>query len=421
MNAKTDTTDTLAPIPLFDPVSVRADFPILSTKIGKHPLTYLDNAASTQKPKAVIDELVRFYTTDYANIHRGVHTLSQRATEAYDHARETVARYLGVSDAKEVVFVRGATEGINLVASTFGRAMVGKGDNLVLTAMEHHANIVPWQLLAEERGAEIRVLPVDDRGVLELEALPRLLDERTRLVSVAHVSNALGTVNPVSSIIATAHAQGVPVLVDAAQSVQHIPLRVADLDCDFLVVSGHKCYGPTGIGVLYGKSRYLREMKPYQGGGDMIEHVRWEGTTFRDPPERFEAGTPHIAGAIGLAAAFDYLTEIGLDRIARYEKDLLQYATETLQEVEGFRILGTAPEKASVISFLLGEIHPHDIGTFLDAEGIAVRTGHHCAEPLMRRFGISGTTRLSLSFYNTREEIDRLAQALRKIVRFFGS
>ncbi len=399
---------------------VRQDFPILQRKIGKSPLVYLDNGASTQKPRAVLDAVQRFYSEDYANIHRGVHTLSQRATQRYDAARETVAGYIRAPATEEVIFVRGATEAINLVASTYGREAVGSGDNILLTAMEHHANIVPWQLLAQEKGAEIRVLPVDDRGVLELDALDSLLDERTRVFAFTHVSNALGTVNPVEKLIAAAHRRGVPVLVDAAQSVQHLGIDVTALDCDFLVFSGHKCYGPTGIGVLYGKRERLSEMPPYQGGGDMIEHVRWEGTTFKDIPERFEAGTPNIAGAIGLAAAMRYLEELGRERIARYEANLVDYANETLSGVEGFRMVGTAPDKASIISFLLKEIHPHDVATFLDAEGIAVRTGHHCAEPLMRRLGITGTTRASLSFYNTREEIDLLAAALGKIVRFFG-
>ena len=395
---------------------VRADFPALAVRVHDKPLCYLDNAASTHKPEAVLDALETFYRTRYSNVHRGVHTLSQQATEDYEAARSTVQRYLGAADPREIVFVRGATEAINLVASTFGERLA-PGDEVLVTTMEHHANIVPWQLLAARRGVVLRVAPIDERGQLDMPGFERLLGPRTRLVSVAHASNALGTVNPVERIIALAQERGVPVLLDAAQSVQHSAVDVRALGCDFLAFSGHKVYGPTGIGVLYGRLDRLAELPPYQGGGDMIEHVRFEGTTFAEPPARFEAGTPHIAGAVGLAAALDYLRGLGLDAVAAHEDALLRYGTELLQSIPGLRLVGTAARKVSVLSFVIEGAHPHDLGTLLDLEGVAVRTGHHCAEPLMTRLGIPATTRASIGVYNTREDLERLAEAVRKACR----
>jgi cysteine desulfurase/selenocysteine lyase len=378
------------------------------------PLVYLDNAATTQKPRAVIDAVTAYYSRDNANVHRGVHTLSQRATQAYEDARATIQRFLNASSPHEVIFTRNATEGINLVAQTFGRSRLGAGDEVVLSVMEHHSNIVPWQLICQERGASLRVIPMTDAGVLRLDEYERLLGPATRLVSIVHMSNALGTINPVREIIAAAHVRGVPVLVDGSQAVHHMPVDVRDLDADFYVCTGHKVYGPTGIGVLYGKERLLEAMPPYQGGGDMISSVAFDKTTYNTLPYKFEAG------AIGLGAAVDYITAIGVDRIAAHERDLLAYGTAALSEVPGLTLIGTAPEKAGVMSFVMEGVHPHDVGTIVDQEGVAIRTGHHCAQPLMHRLGIAATARASLALYNTRGEIDALVTALHKVRGFFG-
>jgi cysteine desulfurase / selenocysteine lyase len=399
---------------------IRKDFPILHQLVHGKPLVYLDNAATTQKPQVVLDALQAYYATDNANVHRGVHRLSERATDAYEGARERIRRFLNAEHTREIVFVRGATEGINLVAQSYGRRAVGPGDEVVITALEHHSNIVPWQILCEEKGASLRVVPIDDAGKVEEEAYERLLGERTRLVAIAHVSNALGTIVPVKAMIAAAHRRGVPVLVDGAQAAPHLPVDVRDLDCDFYTFSGHKTYGPTGIGVLYGKTAWLERMPPYQGGGDMIKSVSFQKTAYNDLPYKFEAGTPHIAGAIGLGAALDYLTDLGLDRIAAYEHALLAYATRRVAAIPGVRLIGTAREKTGVLSFLVDGIHAHDVGTILDREGIAVRTGHHCAMPVMTRFDIAATARASLGLYNTREDIDALAEALGRVREIFG-
>lgn len=398
---------------------IRGDFPILKRWVHGKPLVFLDNAASNQKPQAAIDAMEDVYSNYYANIHRGVHLLSQECTNAYEGAREKAQRFLNASSTKEIVFVRNATEGINLVASSYGRKFLREGDEIVISALEHHANIVPWQLLCEQTGSVLRVIPMTDEGELILDEYKKLLNDRTRFVSVVHVSNALGTVNPVCEIVRLAHDRGVPVLIDAAQSAPHTPIDVRELDCDFLVFSGHKVYGPTGIGVLYGKEEYLEVMPPYQGGGDMISYVSFEKTLYNDLPYKFEAGTPHIAGAIGLGAAIDYLTGIGLETISAYERELLNYATQAMSAIPEVRIVGTAREKAAVISFLIGEIHPHDIGTILDREGIAIRTGHHCAQPVMDRLNIPATARASLALYNTREDIDALIRGIGKVIEVF--
>jgi cysteine desulfurase/selenocysteine lyase len=404
----------------FDVERLREDFPILGQMVHGKPLVYLDNAATTQKPRAVIDAVTAYYSRDNANVHRGVHTLSQRATQAYEDARATIQRFLNASSPHEVIFTRNATEGINLVAQTFGRSRLGAGDEVVLSVMEHHSNIVPWQLICQERGASLRVIPMTDAGVLRLDEYERLLGPATRLVSIVHMSNALGTINPVREIIAAAHVRGVPVLVDGSQAVHHMPVDVRDLDADFYVCTGHKVYGPTGIGVLYGKERLLEAMPPYQGGGDMISSVAFDKTTYNTLPYKFEAGTPNVAGAIGLGAAVDYITAIGVDRIAAHERDLLAYGTAALSEVPGLTLIGTAPEKAGVMSFVMEGVHPHDVGTIVDQEGVAIRTGHHCAQPLMHRLGIAATARASLALYNTRGEIDALVTALHKVRGFFG-
>jgi cysteine desulfurase/selenocysteine lyase len=399
---------------------IRADFPILRRRIHGKPLVYLDNAATTQKPEAVIDRLARYYREENANIHRGVHALSVAATDAYDAARERVRRFLNAADAREIVFVRGATEAINLVAAAYGRAHVRAGDEIVISEMEHHSNIVPWQILCEEKNARLRVIPITESGELQLDEYERLLTERTRLVAVVHVSNALGTVNPVKSLVRMAHDKGIPVLVDGAQAVAHMPVDVQDLGCDFYVFSGHKVFGPTGIGVLYGRGALLNGMPPYQGGGDMIRSVTFERTLYNEAPAKFEAGTPHIAGAVGLAAALDYLTSIGLERIAEYEDGLLAYGTEVLADVAGLRLTGTARQKAGILSFVLDDVHPHDIGTILDRDGVAIRAGHHCCQPLMARLGVAATARASLALYNTREEIDALVTSLRNVRAVFA-
>jgi cysteine desulfurase/selenocysteine lyase len=410
---------THAPATL-DPAAIRQDFPILRQRVHGWPLVYLDNAATTQKPQAVLDRLTRYYAEENANVHRGVHTLSERATEAYEQARETVRRFLNAPASREIVFVRGTTEGINLVAQTFGRANVAAGDEIVISTMEHHSNIVPWQVLCEEKGARLRIIPMTDAGELRLDEYERLLSDRTRLVSVVHVSNALGTINPVQEIVRIAHARRIPVLVDGAQAVAHMTVDVQALGCDFYAFSGHKMLGPMGIGGLYGKASRLETMPPYQSGGDMISSVTFERTLYNVLPHKFEAGTPNVAGAVGLAAAIDYLTAIGAEQIAAHEHDLLAYGTEALSHVAGLRLTGTAADKAGILAFVLDGIHPHDIGTILDREGVAIRTGHHCCQPLMHRLGVPATARASLALYNTRDDIDALAGALRKVREVFA-
>ncbi len=404
----------------FDVEKVRRDFPILEQQVYGHRLVYLDNAATSQKPLAVIDVISRYYERGNANIHRGVHYLSEHATEEHEAARRTVRSFLNAADKREIIFVRSATEGINLVAQTYGRTHVGAGDEVLLTAMEHHSNIVPWQMLCEEKGAHLRVVPINDRGELLMEELPKLLSERTKLLAVTHISNALGTINPLRKIIEIAHQHNVPVVVDGAQAVSHIKVDVQELDADFYVFSGHKVYAPTGIGVLYGKRALLEEMPPYQGGGDMIRSVTFEKTLYNDLPYKFEAGTPNIGGAIGLGAAIDYINHLGMENIAAHEHDLLGYATESLSAIPGVRIIGTAAQKAAVISFIIEGIHPHDIGTILDREGIAVRTGHHCAQPVMQRFRIPATARASFALYNTRAEVDALVKGIEKVMEVFA-
>jgi len=404
----------------FDVDKIREDFPVLKQRIHGKPLVYLDSAATAQKPFAVIEAIRKFYEVDCANIHRGVHELSQRSTAAYEETRIKAKRFLNARAKNELIFVRGATEGINLVASSWGRKNVKAGDEIVISTLEHHSNIVPWQMLCEEKGARLRVIPVDDRGELLLEEYEKLLGPRTRMVAVGHVSNALGTINPVRQIVEMAHRAGALALIDGAQAAPHMKIDVQALDADFYAFSGHKVIGPTGIGILYGKARLLNAMPPYQGGGDMIKSVTFEKTVYADLPHKFEAGTPNIAGGIGLGAAFDYVTRLGLDNIAAYEHELLLYGTEALSRIPGLRIIGTAREKAAVLSFVIDGIHPHDIGTVLDRQGIAVRTGHHCAQPVMDRFGVPATTRASLAFYNTFAEIDALAAGLAKVKEIFS-
>jgi len=404
----------------FDSAAIRRDFPILSQSINGKPLVYLDNAASSQRPQSVIDAISHYYERDHANVHRGVHTLSQRATDAYEGARETVRRFINAQDVKEVIYTRGTTEGVNLVAQSFARPQLRPGDEILISGLEHHANIVPWQLVCEQTGATLKVIPISTAGEVDFEAFEKLIGPRTKLLALAHVSNALGTVVPVEKFIAVARKHGVPVLLDGAQAVPHMKVDVQALDCDFYCFSSHKMLGPTGIGVLYGKQKLLEQMPPWQGGGDMILTVTFEKTTYNQLPWKFEAGTPHISGAIGLAAAIDYLERIGLDRIASVEHDLLDYATAKLSALPGLRIIGTAPEKAAVVSFVLEGIHPHDIGTILDTEGVAIRTGHHCAMPVMDFFKIPATARASMSFYNTFEEIDRLVTALEHTRQVLG-
>ena len=403
-----------------DVEAVRADFPCLDQRIHDRPLVFLDSATSAQKPRRVIDTLSHVLRHDYANIHRGVHTLSQRATDLHDEAREKIRSFINAASSREIIFTRGGTEGINLVAQSYVRPRAKAGDEVLITTMEHHANIVPWQLLADQMGLKLVVAPINDDGEVLLDALTELISERTRLISVAWVSNALGTVNPVDEIVGLAHARGVPVLLDACQAVQHIPIDVQALDCDFLVFSGHKLYGPSGIGALYGKEALLEAMPPYQGGGEMILSVSFAGTEFNELPHKFEAGTPAIEAAVGLGAAIDYVQTLGLDNIAAHEHQLLAYATRALNQIPGLRIIGTARAKSSVISFVLDQLHAHDVGTLLDLDGIAVRTGHHCAMPVMDRFGVAATTRASLALYNTEAEIDALAASLRAMIERFG-
>jgi len=412
LNHKTERT-------AFEVEKYRKDFPVLREKVHGKPLVYLDNAATTQKPQQVIDALNRFYSKENANIHRGVYYLSEQATDAYEIARAKVSRFLHAAFPQEIVFVRGATEGINLVAQSYGHAFVREGDEIVVSAMEHHSNIVPWQILCGQAKAKLRVIPMNDKGELLLDEYEKLLGSRTRLVAVAHVSNALGTVNPLKRIIQKAHERNIPVLVDGAQATPHLPVNVQELDCDFYVFSGHKLFGPTGIGVLYGRRDWLERMPPYQGGGDMISSVTFEKTTYNRIPYKFEAGTPHIAGVIGLGTAIDYLSQIGMERITAYENELLAYGTAILSRIEGLRLIGTAKEKVGVLSFVLDDIHAHDIGTILDRSGVAIRAGHHCAMPVMERFGVPATARASLAFYNTREEIDALVQGLRQVREVF--
>jgi len=413
------------PIPVaaetpLDVERVRADFPLLHQQVRGKPLVYLDNAATTQKPQAVIDAVSSFYEHDCANVHRGVHALSQRATVAYENARTAVKAHLGAKDSREIVFTRGTTESINLVAHSFVGPRLKPGDEILITAMEHHSNIVPWQLLAERTGAVLRVAPIDDRGELILDELERQLGERTRILSVVHVSNALGTVNPIAEITAMAHARGVPVLVDGAQAVPHGPVDVHALGCDFYAFSGHKVYGPTGIGALWGRRSHLLEMVPYQGGGDMILSVTFDKTTYAEPPHRFEAGTPNIAGAIGLAAALAYVDALGMDAIAAHEQRLVEEATAAVLAVPGARLIGQARERAGAVSFVMDGIHPHDVGTILDTEGIAVRAGHHCAQPVMLRYNVSATVRASFGLYNTSDEIAALARGLERVREVFA-
>ena len=404
----------------FDVEAVRRDFPILNREVGGKPLVYLDSAATSQKPQAVIDALTAYYSGMNANVHRGVHTLSQEATDAYEGARSKVRDFINAAEDPEIVFTRGTTEGINLVAQTLGAQRVGQGSEVIISNMEHHSNVVPWQILCEQRGARLRVVPINEDGELLMDEYERLLGPQTALVSITHISNALGTINPVKDIVAMAHGHGVPVLLDGAQAVPHLGVDVRDLDCDFYAFSGHKLFGPTGIGVLYGKRTWLESMPPYQGGGEQIKSVTYEKTIYNDLPYKFEAGTPHIAGVIGLGAAIDYVNGIGMERAAAYEHELLEYGTEQLQAVEGLRLIGTAREKAAVLSFLLDGIHPHDIGTVLDTQGIAIRTGHHCAQPLMQRFQIPATARASLAFYNTKAEIDALVEGIHRTFEVFG-
>jgi len=403
----------------FDVERIRQDFPVLQQTIHGKPLVYLDNAATAQKPRAVIDAIVKFYEVDCANIHRGVHELSQRSTAAYEETRSKVRRFLNARSNHEIVFVRGTTEGINLVTQTWGRANLKPGDEIIIAGLEHHSNIVPWQILCEQAGARLRIIPIDDRGDLLLEEYEKLLGPRTRMVAIGHVSNALGTINPVRRIVRMAHDAGALTLIDGAQAVPHMPVDVCALDADFYAFSGHKLFGPTGIGVLYGRADLLEAMPPYQGGGDMIRTVTFEKTTYNDLPYKFEAGTPDIAGGIGLGAAVDYVTRLGMDKIAAYEHELLLYATDALERIPGLHIIGTAREKAAVLSFVMQGIHPHDIGTVLDHQGIAVRTGHHCAQPVMDRYHIPATTRASLAFYNTAGEIDALVAGLYKVKEVF--
>ena len=403
----------------FDVARVRADFPILNQPMVEKSLVYLDNAATTQKPQSVIDYLSRYYQLQNSNIHRGVYQLSEAATEAYEGARHKIQRFLNAADSREIVFTRGTTESINLIAETFGKMRVGKGDEVVVTELEHHSNIVPWYLLCRERGAVLRHVPIDEHGDVDLDAFQTTINERTKLVAVAHVSNSLGTVIPIRRVVDIAHGHNIPVVVDGAQALPHLSVDVQALGCDFYAFSGHKLFGPTGIGALYGRYDLLEEMPPYQGGGSMIQKVTFDEITFADPPTRFEAGTPDISGAIGFGVAVDYLNALDLEGAFAHEQDLLEYATTVLGKIDGLRIIGAPVEKVGVLSFDLGDIHPHDIGTILDQEGIAIRTGHHCAQPVMAHFGIPATARASFAFYNTRDDVDRLEYGVRKVLDLF--
>jgi len=412
---KTDKTMTNFPVE-----KIRADFPILAEKIRKKPLVYLDNAATCQKPQAVIDSIVHLYSHDYANVHRGVHTLSVRSTDLFEAARTKVKDFINAASEKEIIFVKGATEAINLVAQTYGKTHVNPGDEIIISAMEHHSNIVPWQMLCEQTGAVLKVAPINLQGELIFDEFENLINDKTKLVSVVHMSNALGTINPVKNIIAAAHAKGIPVLLDGAQAIPHMIVDVQELDCDFYVFSGHKLYGPTGVGVLYGKQALLEAMPPYQGGGDMIRKVTFEETEYNVLPYKFEAGTPDIAGVVGLGAAIDYINTIGMDKIAAYEAELLAYATEKALKIKGLRIIGEAEHKGAILSFVLDKIHPHDIGTMLDSLGIAIRAGHHCAMPVMDFYKVPATARASFAMYNTKEEIDVLMNGIESLIEVFG-
>ena len=404
----------------FDVERIRKDFPILDQEIHGRPLVYLDSAASAQKPWQVLEAMRELYSRDYANIHRGVYSLSERATAAFDASREKVRAFLGAADVSEIIFVRGTTEAINLVAQTFGRSGVGEGDEVLVTGMEHHSNIVPWQMLCEEKGAKLRVVPIDDRGDLITEELEKLLSPRTKILAVTHVSNALGTVNPVREIVGLAHGRGVPVLVDGAQAVPHARVDVRELDCDFYAFSGHKVFGPSGVGVLYGRAELLRAMPAWQGGGEMIRSVTFEKSTWADIPHKFEAGTPDIAGVVGLGAALDYLVALDAEGLAAHERELLAYGTEALENVPGLRLIGTARRRSAVLSFVMSGVHPHDVGTILDQQGVAVRTGHHCAQPVMERFGVPATVRASIALYTNRADVDALVRGLHKVREVFG-
>ena len=399
---------------------IRDDFPILKKRVHGKPLVYLDNAATSQKPQVVLDTIMRYYTNENSNIHRGVHYLSDRATQAYEAARAKAQHFLNAARTEEIIFVRGSTEGINLVKESYGRTHVKEGDEVVISVLEHHSNIVPWQILCEEKHAILRVIPISDEGEIFIEEYEKALTERAKFVSIAHVSNVLGTINPIKQMIAMAHRRGIPVLIDGAQAAPHLEVDVQDLDCDFYVFSGHKAFGPTGVGILYGKASLLELMPPYQGGGDMIKSVTFEKTIYNDLPFKFEAGTPNIASGIGLGSAIDYLNQLDMRAVGAHEQDLLLYATELLSDIKGLRIIGTAKEKASVVSFVINGVHPHDIGTILDDEGIAIRTGHHCAQPLMQRFGVPATARASFALYNTKDEVDALVKGIHKVVEVLG-
>lgn len=404
----------------FDINKIRDDFPILKQRINGNPLVYLDNGATSQKPQSVIDAIVNYYTTTNSNVHRGVHTMSQQATDGYEGARSKIRQFINADDDKEIIYTRNTTEGINLVAHSYGRQNVGPGDDIIVSNMEHHSNIVPWQMLCEEKGANLLVVPIDDTGELVMDEYEKMLSSRSKLVSITHVSNALGTILPAKQIVEMAHAHGAPVLLDGAQAVPHMPVDMNELDCDFYVFSGHKLFGPTGIGVLYGKEEYLEAMPPFLGGGEMIKSVTFEKTIYNDLPYKFEGGTPDIAGAIGLGAAIDYVNNLGFDQITAHEDELLRYGTEALSAIESLRIIGTAEHKAGILSFVIDKAHPHDIGTILDEQGIAVRTGHHCAQPVMARFQIPATARASLAFYNTKEDIDALVKGIDRVLEVFG-
>ena len=404
----------------FDVNKVRNDFPILKQQVNGCPLVYLDNGATSQKPQSVIDAIVNYYTTTNSNVHRGVHTMSQQATDRYEGARSKVRQFINASEDREIIFTRNTTEGINLVAHSYGRLNIGPGDDIIVSNMEHHSNIVPWQMLCEETGANLRVVPINDDGELLMDDYERMLSSKTKLVSITHVSNALGTILPAAEIVRMAHAHGAPVLLDGAQAVPHMPVDVQELDCDFYVFSGHKLFGPTGIGILYGKAEYLEAMPPFLGGGEMIKSVTFEKTIYNDLPYKFEGGTPDIAGAIGLGAAIDYVNDLGFDQITAHEDELLRYGTDALSTIEGLKIIGTAEHKTGILSFVMEQAHPHDIGTILDEQGIAVRTGHHCAQPVMQRFQIPATARASLAFYNTKEDIDALVKGIDRVIEVFG-
>lgn len=419
MNTQVETVNAVSKIK-YDVARVREDFPILKKKVHDKNLVYLDNAATTQKPTYVIDKVNKYYTSMNANIHRGVHALSQEATEEFERARIQIKQFINALGKNEIIFTRGTTEAINLVANSYGRKNIGEGDEIIISNMEHHSNIVPWQMLCEEKKAKLKIIPITDSGELILEQFEKLVNERTKFISLVYVSNSLGTINPVKKIIDYAHQFKIPVMLDAAQAVNHIKVDVQELDCDFLAFSGHKIYGPTGIGALYGKVEHLDSMPPYMGGGDMISKVTFEKTTYNELPHKFEAGTPDIAGAIGLGAAIEYVNKAGIENIKEHERKLLEYATGQIAEVPGLKIIGNAKEKTSVLSFVLDNIHPHDIGTFLDFEGVAIRTGHHCTQPLMQRFKIPATSRASFAMYNTKEEVDILIHGLKKIIEVFG-